>query len=70
MWRELVRVYAIQAREFSEIAARLGKQASVGPEFLELCEEVKKRHALCNAAGEQLYRYIEQMGPAAKSKKA
>ena len=70
MWRESVRVYAIRARDFSEAPARLGKQTSIGPEFLELWEEVKRRHALCNAAGEQVDRYIEQMGPAAKSKKA
>jgi len=70
MWRELVRVYAIRAREFSDTAARLGKQARIGPEFLELLDEVKQRHVLCDAAGDELDRYIEQMGPAAKSKKA
>ena len=68
MWHELVRVYAIRAREFSESAARLGQQARIGPEFLEWWREVQRRHALCNAAGDELNRYIERVGPASKSK--
>jgi len=70
MWRESVRVYAIRAREFSEAAARLGKQTSIGPEFLELWEEVKRRHALCNAVGNELDGYIAQVNPARKSENA
>ena len=68
MWHELVRVYAIRAREFSESAALLGQQTRIGPEFLERWREVQRRHALCNDAGDELNRYIERVGPAAKSK--
>ena len=67
MWHELVRVYAIRAREFSESAARLGQQASIGPEFLKWWREVQRRHALCNAAGDELNQYIERLGPGSKS---
>jgi len=67
MWQELVRVYAIRAREFSESAPRLGRHASIGPEFLEWWREVQRRHALCNAAGDELSRFIERLGPASKS---
>ena len=68
MWHELVRVYAIRAREFSESAARLGQQASIGPEFLKWWREVQRRHALCNDAGAELNRYIERVDSASKSK--
>ena len=68
MWHELVRVYAIRAREFSESAARLGQQASIGPEFLQWWREVQRRRALCNDAGDELNRFIERVGPASKSK--
>jgi len=68
MWHELVRVYAIRAREFSESAARLGQQASIGPEFLKWWREVQRRHALCNDAGAELNRYMERVDSASKSK--
>ncbi|HEY7391342.1 MAG TPA: hypothetical protein VH640_22695 [Bryobacteraceae bacterium] len=60
MRRELIEVYAIRAREFSDAVARLGQYSHVGPEFLEVWQEIQQRLALCNAAGEELGRYIDE----------
>ena len=62
MWRELVEVYAVRAREFSDAVARLGQHEDSGPEFEELMGEIKRRHALCMAATDELERYLEQRG--------
>ena len=60
MWRELVEVYAVRAREFSDVVARLGQHENRGAEFEELMEEIRRRQALCRAAGDELERYLEQ----------
>jgi len=62
MWRELVEVYAVRAREFSDAVARLGQHENSGAEFEELMAEIRRRHALCRAAGDELERYLEQRG--------
>jgi hypothetical protein len=62
MRRELIEVYAIRAREFSDAVARLGQYSQVGPEFLRAWEEIQQRLALCNAAGDELGRYINETG--------
>lgn len=64
MWRKLVELYSVRAREFAEEAARLGQHAytepeRITPELLELWREIKKRHNMCDEAGEELARYIE-----------
>jgi hypothetical protein len=58
MRRELIEVYAIRAREFSDAVAGLGQHSHVGPEFLKMWEEIQQRLAMCNAAGDELGRYI------------
>lgn len=60
MWRELVEVYAVRAREFSDAVARLGQHENRGAEFEKLMEEIKTRQALCRAASDELERYLEQ----------
>ena len=62
MWQELVRTYALRARQFSEAVAELGKHRDTGPELLELMKEVNRRRTLCNMAAEELDRYIERTG--------
>ena len=62
MSRELLQLYAVQAREFSDTVARLGQHehAEIGRDALTLIEEIKRRQALCSAVGDDLDRYIEQ----------
>jgi hypothetical protein len=60
MRRELVEAYAIRAREFSDAVARLGQHSHVGPDFLEVWEEIRRRQALCVEAGDELGRYIDE----------
>ena len=67
MLHELLRVYAIRAREFSDAVAGLGKYKCFGPEFLLLIKEIKERQLLCISTGEELDRWIEQESPAAQS---
>jgi hypothetical protein len=61
MWRELLQLYAVQAREFSDAVAQLGQHehAGIGRDALTLLE-IKRRQALCDAVGGDLDRYIEQ----------
>src|SRR5215469_16007717 len=58
--RELLKAYATRAREFSDDVARLGayEQGRIGPEFLGLLAEIKRRQVLCISSGEDLYRYV------------
>ena len=60
MWRRLAEVYAIRAREFSDAVARLGRHGQIGPEFLALIDEIKRRRGLCDAVAAELDRYISQ----------
>jgi hypothetical protein len=60
MYQELVRVYAIRAREFSDTVARLGQHKEIGAELLDLLKEIERRHDLCVAAARALDGYIEQ----------
>jgi hypothetical protein len=60
--RELVQRYALRAREFSDAVARLGEHAHIGPEFLQVMEEIKRLHVFCSATENELDRYIAQAG--------
>jgi hypothetical protein len=58
--RELVQLYAIRAREFSDAVARLGKcpvPKSERSSWL-LIDEIKVRHDACIAAANELDRYL------------
>jgi hypothetical protein len=63
MLRELLQLYAIRAREFSDAVGRLGEHDRIGPEFLQLIAEIKRRHELCTSSGEDLDRWIEREDP-------
>jgi hypothetical protein len=62
MWRELLQLYAVQAREFPDAVARLGQHehVEIGRDALTLREEIKRRQAVCTAVGDDLDRFIEQ----------
>jgi|SRR5215831_14158748 len=60
MLHELLRLYAIRAREFSDAVAHLGRHDHVGSEFWSLVKEIKKRQQSCISTGEELDRFIEQ----------
>ena len=60
MWRDLVRLYAIRAREFSDCVATLGQHTEVGPEFLTAWEEAYRKSSLCSEAGKELSDYLER----------
>jgi hypothetical protein len=62
MWRELVKDYAIRAREFSEAVAILGQHHPLGSESLRQLAEIEDRQAACGAAADALERYIELQG--------
>jgi hypothetical protein len=66
MLRELLRVYAMRAREFSDAVAALGKHDHLGPGFLTLIKEIRERQQLCVSTCEKLDQYIEQEGRAAQ----
>jgi hypothetical protein len=58
MWHQLVQLYAIRAREFSDAVARLGQHKhEIGPETLKLLDEIKTRHAICIALSDEVDRY-------------
>lgn len=61
MWRELVKIYAIRAREFSDAVARLGRHAEMGPESLSLLQEIRRRRELCCSAGDEIERHIQKI---------
>jgi hypothetical protein len=56
-------LYAIRAREFSDLVARLGQHNTIKPELLRLIREIKKRQALCISSGEIVDRYIAGEAP-------
>jgi hypothetical protein len=58
--REVTQLYAIRAREFSEAVARLGQIDEIGPDLWILMEEIIRRHVLCNAAGDEFDRYVQE----------
>jgi hypothetical protein len=63
--RAAVECYAIRSREFYNAVATLGQYAfaghvQIGTDFLGLMQEVKRRHTLCCAAGDELDRCIEK----------
>ena len=60
MWRELTQRYALRAREFSDAVAQLGKHAEIGPDFVGLMQEIRRRQALCKAAADELDGFIAQ----------
>jgi hypothetical protein len=64
MLHELLRAYAIRAREFSDAVAGLGRHKHVGPEFHLLLREIKERQLLCISTGEEVDQCIEQESPA------
>jgi hypothetical protein len=68
MLRELLPLFAIRAREFSDAVARLGEHHRIGPEFLQLIAEIKKRHELCISTGEDLDHWIEREDPSVHSR--
>ena len=59
MWRDLVQVYALRAREFSDAVATLGQHSPMGIEALQQITKIKKRRAACKVAGEALEQFIE-----------
>ena len=59
MWHDLVQVYALRAREFSDAVATLGRHSPMGIDALQQITKIKKRHAACRAAGEALEHFIE-----------
>jgi hypothetical protein len=67
MWRDLVRAYALRAREFSDTVAKLGTYVDTGPEFTAQILEIEKRRAICQEAADQLDLYILKHGGKAKS---
>ena len=58
MVRKLVELYALRAREFSDGVACLGRHDQIGPEFLGLIDEIKRRRGLCDTAAAELDRYL------------
>ena len=62
MRHDLVQTYAVRAREFSDAVASLGRHTHIGQAFLEAIQETKRLHTLCNAAGDDLYRHIDEHG--------
>jgi hypothetical protein len=61
MWHELAQRYAIQAREFSDAVAALGRQAHVGPQACkELLEIIRTRREACIAVADELDRHLMQ----------
>jgi hypothetical protein len=67
MWNHLVQVYALRAREFSDVVARLGKHTHPGPDTFGLLEEIQRLQTLCIAAGDELSRYLEKKGGVASA---
>lgn len=59
MWDRLVQIYALRAREVSDAVAQLGQLNHPGVDSLDLLEEIKKRQALCIAAGAEIEQYLE-----------
>jgi hypothetical protein len=66
--RQLIEVYALRARDFSDAVARLGQHRDIGPGLLGLVKEVSRRRALCFAAGDELDKYIHQAGHSSAGK--
>ena len=60
MVRKLVELYALRAREFSDGVACLGRHDQIGPEFIALVDEIKRRRGLCDEVAAELDRYISQ----------
>ena len=58
--QKILEIYALRAREFSDGVACLGRHDQIGPEFLGLIDEIKRRRGLCDAAATELDRYISQ----------
>jgi hypothetical protein len=60
MWRELVKRYAIRAREFSDAVAALGQEAYLGPvASRELLEDIRERRKLCNEVADEVEHYLK-----------
>jgi hypothetical protein len=66
-WHELVQLYAIRAREFSDTVARLGRHHHIGPELLGLIRETKRLRGLCEAVADQLEQHVSQAGESGAS---
>src|SRR5262245_42603665 len=62
LWNRLVQIYALRAREVSDTVAQLGQLNHPGVDSLDLLEEIKKRQALCIAAGVEIEQYLERTG--------
>ena len=59
MWRTLVQLYAMRAREFSDAVAALGHHLRFGPEACpDLLEEIRTRREACIAVGAEFDRHI------------
>ena len=63
MLRKHLQLYAIRAREFSDLTARLGEHKQNGPQLLKLITQIKKRQALCISSGENVERYLAGQQP-------
>ena len=60
MLRELSECYARRAREFSDAVASLGHHPQIGPEFLELIQEITLRRRLCDEVAGELDQYMQR----------
>jgi len=58
--QKILEIYALRAREFSDGVACLGRHDQIGPEFIALIDEIKRRRGLCDEAAAELDRYISQ----------
>jgi hypothetical protein len=67
-WRELVKQYAIRAREFSDAVAALGRGTHTEPvASRELLKEIRTRRGLCNEVADEVEGYLNPKGAAADS---
>ena len=60
MLKPLSEQYALQARQFSDAVALLGRHDSVGPDVLKLFKKIKRQRELCRAAEQKLEQYLHQ----------
>ena len=63
-WGELVRRYAIQAREFSDSVAVLGQETHLAPEACRgSLETIRAKLRACIAAADEIERYSREYSP-------
>jgi hypothetical protein len=66
LWRELVTLYAIRAREFADAVAALGRDPRRGPVgSREVLEEIRARREVCNEVADEVENYLNPRASAA-----